>query len=109
MKFIIVLLIACLVSVGCPTVAPAQVVTTDESGESDNSGGSEANNTSLVLLGAAILVAFTAGYFYMSKNNSLSRAKESPVLLVASTDYEDNVVYDAGDIFSAGLAYNVEF
>ena len=54
MKLIAVLLIACLVVAGLPTVAPAQVVTTEESGESDDSGGSEASNTSLLLLGATV-------------------------------------------------------
>jgi hypothetical protein len=108
MKLIVALLIACLVVVGFPSVVPAQVVT-DDGGESDNSGGSEANNTSYILLGAAIAVAFAAAWYMSSSKPSIAKAKQSPLLLVAATDYDDNVVYDAGDVFSAGLAYRTDF
>ena len=108
MKLIVALLIACMVVAGFPSFAPAQVVTSDGGG-SDDSGGSEANNTSLVILAVVVVVVFAAGYYGMSSKNSIAKAKESPLMLVACSDTQDNIAYDPSEVFSAGLAYRADF
>ncbi|MFH0907904.1 MAG: hypothetical protein V1929_04005 [bacterium] len=109
MKYLAAFLIVCLVVLGLPAAAPAQVVTSDGGGQSDNSGDSEASNLSFVLLVVVVAVVLGAGVYANSSRNSIARAKDSPVLLVARTDSEDDIVYEPGDIFSAGLAYHAEF
>ena len=109
MKYLVAFLIVCLVALGTPAVSSAQVVTGDNSGESDSSGGSEATNLSYVLLAAVIIVAIGASTYAAYAYNSKARESDSPVTLVACTESSDDLVYEPGDIFSAGLAYRADF